>query len=307
VLSNATGSGLTLDASGYYFVANDSLEGFQLKKYNLQSYTIIGSFGTQGEVEVHEGGHALWIDDLVGDGTDIYLAGRRTVSATNDAAWYLERRDGASGALVTGFGTDGVLLVDEIAGAGDEGAFRAAIDGAALFVLGQSNGSWRVEKRALSDGALVSGFAASGVLALAVPGQTLAIHQGTLYLLGRGPGDSRLNAYDATNGDWLWTVASPMAEPEAIAIDDSGVYIGGGKDLAWHLERRELADGTLVWAQTDLRDRTPARLTTIELDGMHWIHGAGYQTHDDDQDWYVERRSIHDGFRYTHFPGFPLE
>ena len=306
MLNNATGAGLTLDASGYYLVANDNLEGFEMRKYD-HSHSIIGSFGTQGELAVHEGGHALWIDDLLGDGTDIYLVGRRTATATSDAAWYLERRAGATGALVGGFGASGALLVDQITGAGDEGAFRAAIDGAALFVLGQCDGSWRVEKRALSDGAPVPGFATGGVLKLTDPGQTLAIHQDTLYLLLRGPGDTRLQAHDASSGDWLWTVASPMAEPEAIAVDGSGVYIGGGKDQAWHLERRERAGGTLVWAQTGLRDRTPARLTTMELDGTHWIHAAGHQTHDGDQDWYVERRSIHDGFRYTHFPGYPLE
>ena len=82
--------------------------------------------------------------------------------------WRIEKRNLSDGALVVGFGTGGVVT-NNPSGRTDWAGF-IAIDSTYMYVTGYDespgagNEQWRIEKRNLSDGALVVGFGTGGVV-----------------------------------------------------------------------------------------------------------------------------------------------
>src|SRR6185369_3223646 len=103
-------------------------------------------------------------------------------------------------------------------------ALAVTTDGTHQFTAGMDYSifsyypSWRVEKRLLSDGSLVSGFGVGGAVKTPVP---------------------------ATFG-WL------AARPSCMVLVGSVVFIGGfgqinlAGDVGWRLECRSVTDGSLV-------------------------------------------------------------
>src|SRR3989344_888616 len=128
----------------------------------------------------------------------------------------------ASGSLVSGFGVSGVATSSS-PGADDDAATSISIDASAgfMYVAGYEFQSvddynWRIEKRNLGDGSLVSGFGVSGVATSSSPGAD----------------------YDVAY---------------SISIDASSgfMYVAGyefqsGSDYNWRIEKRNLGDGSLV-------------------------------------------------------------
>jgi hypothetical protein len=94
-----------------------------------------------------------------------------------------------------------------------------------------------------------------------------------------------------------------MDAPGAITAGSRGVFVGGTRDQAWHVEHYAL-DGTPVWSHTLRRDHTPAGAYAVLLDG-DWVYFAGTYHYTRYQDWVLERRWIADGYAHIENPGEP--
>jgi hypothetical protein len=128
--------------------------------------------------------------------------------------WRIEKRSLTDGSLVPGFGTGGVVTGDCTGIA--EGI---AIDSTAMYVVGYdftsgNNQEWRIEKRSLTNGSLVPGFGAGGVI----------------------------------TGNY----SSPWDMASGIAIDSTAMYVAGwdlsAGNMQWRTEKRSLTNGSLISA-----------------------------------------------------------
>ncbi len=160
-------------------------------------------------------GHTLDVSNLgdtpygvAVDATGVYTVGYDYTAGNQ--GWRIEKRDLTTGLVIWAQPSN--------PGAGDDYAKSVAVDATGLYVAGvdQSPGGsdtqWRIEKRDPATGALVPGFGVGGVV---------------VSNLSTGPDEAR-----------------------AITCDSTGIYIAG-IDYAvgnrqWHLEKRDLATGTLI-------------------------------------------------------------
>jgi prepilin-type N-terminal cleavage/methylation domain-containing protein len=199
-----------------------------VEKRNKTTGALITTFGNNGRLYVNPNTTDKWADyinKIVLDANNIYLIGQNAGSggSCRDACWYMEKRSITTGALVTAFDTDGILQIDPsnindaIAG--------AAVDASYLYLAGwQSAGSgctggcWRIEKRNITTGALISAFGSSGVIV-----------------------DNPTSTFDKLT---------------AIAIDSSYMYLGGYQNIlttapngnTWRYEKRNITTGALISA-----------------------------------------------------------
>lgn len=228
----------------------------------------------------------------------IYLAGYDAGGATTTPQWRVEKRKTTSGELCTAtvcgtqFGTAGVITED-VASSTDEKINAIAIDasGGFMYLAGHdsagsaSKRQWRIEKRSLSTGALVTAFDTDGILTEDTSG---------------GGTDADDDLY-------------------AIAIDVSGgnMYLGGSGGLSstnsnLRIEKRSLTSGALVTAfDTDgiiteeLSGSKPDGVTSIVLDtagGVAYFGGFdGTPGGAASNLWRVEKRSMTTGAVGTGF------
>ena len=161
------------------------------------------------------------------------LAGRD--NSPGDGQWRIETRNLGDGSLVWATTTNPTVDLDFATG--------VAIDATSsvMYVIGRSgaDAAWRIEKRTLSTGALVTAFGTAGV-------ETENLGSGT-------------------------------DVPNAIAIDTAGgdMYVVGqdstlgATDLRWRVEKRSLTDASFIWrsviAPRDTPGMTPARNRPFRL------------------------------------------
>lgn len=163
--------------------------------------------------------------------------------------------------------------------------YAIVIDKSYLYVIGvhnsthSSNWRWRMEKRRLTDGSLVSEFGDNGVITVAngehfFAPKNVAIRSEYLYLIGyesiyqmidaRWRIEKRLasdGALVTDFGDSGFVVSEQphgFKRPQAIALDAEYLYVAGNEDVfpdpnskyPFHyqsrIEKRKLTDGTLV-------------------------------------------------------------
>jgi len=157
-----------------------------------------------------------------------YIAGScgTDCGPTGGSAWRIEKRDKTTGALVTAFDGDGVVISDLITGT--DVAHAITSDSSYIYIAGYCDGeaacgggtdnAWRIEKRDKTTGALVTAF----------------------------DGDGIVISDPTTSND----------QARAITIDSSYIYIAGycGTDCgptggtAWYIEKRDKTTGALVTA-----------------------------------------------------------
>jgi hypothetical protein len=161
----------------------------------------------------------------------------------------VEKRSLTTGTLITGFGTSGVVISDP--STGFDYANSVSLDASALYIVGlyepgAGNTAWRVEKRNLTDGSLISTFGTAGAVTSNPSSgfdeaQAGVVDAGSLFLTG----------FDNSPGNWQWRIEKRNASdgsltgsfgtggvitsnpstgldlPKAIAVDASFVHIGG--------------------------------------------------------------------------------
>lgn len=270
------------DGTDLYLIGYDESPGagnfqWRIEKRSLATGALVGTFGTSGVIT----SNPSTADDspwgAVHDGTNLYVVGYDEANGAGNSQWRIEKRLLSTGALVAGFGTGGVLVAEF--STLDDQATAVVQDGTNLYVAGYDyspgagDWQWRVEKRTLASGALVTGFNTTGVkTSNPSAGDDEALHlvsDGTnLYVVGydevAGAGDPawRIEATAMSNGGAVGgfgTAGAVRGNPSAgadqalrAALIGGDLFVGGfdtvpgGGDSRWRLEKRSTTSGALV-------------------------------------------------------------
>ncbi len=153
----------------YLYVAGYDNNGngeWRIEKRSLATGASVTSFGVNGAVTSNP---TTSTNDqpvaMAADGTYLYVFGYDRNTAGGNYEWRIEKRSMLDGSLVNTFGTYGVVTSHPST---YDWPKSIVIDAAYLYVTGSTNvsgnGEWRIEKRKLSDGSLVTAFGAGGVI-----------------------------------------------------------------------------------------------------------------------------------------------
>jgi hypothetical protein len=233
------------------------------------------------------------------DSSGVYVVGFDNVPGNDE--WRIEKRSLTDGALLwaqTNNPSDG-----------DDRAFGVAVDSSGVYMVGfdssQGNGRWRIEKRSLTDGALLWAQTnnpsdgddwAAGV----------ALDSSGVYVVGfdNVPGNDewRIEKRSLTDGALLWAQTNNPSDnvdrPIGVAVDSSGIYVVGfdhsPDNDEWRIEKRSTADGAILWAQTNNPSNTGDEAIGVAVDssGMYVV---GYDTLFGPEQLRVEKRSLTNG------------
>lgn len=226
-----------------------------------------GAFDGDGVID----GPAGEAHDVAIDGDYMYVVGQDTDS------WRLEKRRLDDGRLCdvaacgTEFGTGGVAESDP----SSYSAWNVVVDSSAghLYVVGREDtggGDWRIEKRNVSDGALV----ATGIITNGWQDGVILVSDGAVGTQGGGVD---------------------------VAIDSTYMYIAGRTDSAdWRLEKRSKGTGVLIgnFGQNGVITINEGQdLRKILIDSTY-MYVAGK---DDSDLWRIEKRLLSNGSVDTSF------
>jgi hypothetical protein len=267
-------------------------------------------------------------------GGSLYIAGTSYSDPEGAGQWWIEKRNLTTGALITGFGTNGVVTENPSEYYDDIYAITA--DSTGLYLvgtdssLGTGNGQWRIEKRDLTDGSLIDDFGPGGVVT-ENPGvfndypYAVAFDSTGLYVAGfdftaEGSGEWRIEKRDLTDGSLIddfgidgIVIEDPSGEHEfiqSIALNNTGLYVTG-KDSSpgssqWRIEKRDLTDGSLI---DDFG--TGGFITENPSDGddspyaialnSSGLYVAGWDSSPGDARWRIEKRDLTTGEQITDF------
>jgi hypothetical protein len=126
-----------------------------------------------------------------------------------------------------------------------------------MYVVGDSTSTqnWRIEKRSLSDGSLVSGFGSGGVVTGATTSTTaraIAIDASNMYVAGSGSSTTewRIEKRSLSDGSLVFATTSERGTTDVIAygiaVDATSMYVAGdNQNNRWRIEKRSLLTGSL--------------------------------------------------------------
>jgi len=271
---------ITADNTYLYIAGHDTGEAqWRIEKRYKISGTLVTDFGTDGVVSINPSGSVDVARSIIADTNYLYIAGYD--SPGGDHQWRIEKRYIITGGLVSGFGIsiDGVVTSNPNAPSSDE-ANSIAADDDYLYIAGFDAGGtkqWRIEKRHIITGGLVSGFGIynTGVVTSNPSGgsdiaYSITVDGNYLYIAGydNQPGDNyqwRIEKYNKTTGILDETFGtsgvlttnpgdgtSLMDEAYFITVDGSYLYITGrdesqgASDDQWRIEKRDKTSGNLV-------------------------------------------------------------
>ncbi|RJQ31726.1 MAG: hypothetical protein C4562_04575 [Actinobacteria bacterium] len=189
-------------------------EYWRVEKRNASSGNLVSSFGTAGILTVNPSSTEDELINIAIGNNYLYLVGFD--NTLGNQQWRIEKRSLTDGSLINSFGTGGVVTSNP--SSSEDQAYSIALDGSAIYVLGldynNSDFQWRLEKRSLSTGSLVSSFGSSGVVTV-----------------------------NPSNGGEY---------PSVVILDSSGLYTAGGDDslggsnTQYRIEKRNLTTGNLI-------------------------------------------------------------
>ncbi len=238
--------------------------------------SLIPGFGTGGVVTSNPSARDDSPRAAIGDGSDLTIVGYDESPGVGNLQWRIEKRSMSSGNLVPAFGTGGVVTANP--STRNDQAYGVATDGTDLYVVGfdespgAGNWQWRIEKRSVLAGALVTGFGAGGVVASnpsAGADRALAVlvAGSDLYVAGTedlGSGDIqwRIERRSASTGALVAAfgtggvvTSNPSAREDlayALASDGTDLVVAGidespaAGDWQWRIEKISLASGSAV-------------------------------------------------------------
>lgn len=244
--------GMAIDESGVYACGSDNSPGnlqCRIEKRNPGDGSLIWTQTANPSTSNDE----IWA--LALDETAVYAAGYD--SSPGNQQWRIEKRNLSTGALVAAFGSSGVVTTNP--SSGHDQIRTIAIDETGIYVggydLSPGNAQWRIEKRDLTTGALISTFGTGGVITLN-PGSgsdgvsKLVVDEDGLYVSGyeTTPGNMqwRLEHRDPTTGAVIWTQLNNPSSlddaPADVATDTGFIYICGRDQTPgnnqWRIEKR---------------------------------------------------------------------
>jgi predicted esterase YcpF (UPF0227 family) len=291
---------------------------------------LVSAFGPGGVATSNPGTGSDYAHAIAIDTAAMYVVGWD--ESPGNLQWRIEKRSLTDGSLVSGFGTGGVVTSNS--STGNDKAYAIAIDSTAMYVVGcdygPGNNQWRIEKRSLTDGSLVSGFGTGGVVANNPStgsdyANAIAIDSTAMYVVGydSSPGNEqwRIEKRSLTDGsldigfdtDGVVTNNPSVAHEQAcgIAIDSTAMYVVGHDsspgNSQWRIEKRSLTDGSLdtgfdtdgVVTSNPSTDTDVAYDIAIDASAMYVV-GYDYSPGDNLQ-WRIEKRSLTDGSLDTGF------
>jgi hypothetical protein len=248
------------------------------------------------------------------------------------ATWRIEKRNAATGALDTGFGTDGIITysIDSLMSTWHE-AWTIAFDSTYLYIGGGEYGGdydqnyyARIEKRLKTDGSLVTTFDTNGYLVYdsvttyANIVKSIAINSEYIYTGGFAYGASdyerKLDRIGISTGvvSTGWSPGftdSGNDEFLSIALDsNSNIFLGGyvtdgSSCKQWQLEKRNIDTGSLDTdfgsggvVQSNFVTTTRNKINSIAVDS-EYLYSAGYEDVDGESitRWRLEKRNIDTG------------
>ncbi len=314
-----------LDTSFLYVAGWDRSVGnvqWRIEKLNLSDGSAATGFGTGGTVTSNPSSGSDYAYAMAIDAAFLYVAGTDWSPGNNQ--WRIEKRLLSNGSLDPGFGSGGSVTSNP--SGGDDAPMAIAVDSEFMYVAGRDlqpvNHRFRIEKRRLSDGSLVSGFGSGGVVTSNPTvnndyANAISIDSEFMYVLGR----------DVTGTNWQWRYEKRMLSdgslaagfgtggvvstsgatddrPYAMAIDSVFLYAAGCDsgpgDYRWRIEKRNLSDGSLAagFGDDGVLCSDPSagddRIYGIVLQSGR-IHAAGYDSVPGDLRWRIESRFASDG------------
>jgi hypothetical protein len=241
-------------------------------------FRFIGNFDAQDPRNIVSN-HSANDDRLIESVIDpingfMYAAGHSTT-------WIIEKRRLRDGALETSFGTNGILTVS-ITGStlATVGGLALNLQEGALYIagddnsLGAANAQWRIEKRNMDTGALISGFGTGGVVTTNPTAGNDSVNE---IIIDNITGHLIAGGYDSSSGNGWWIekrtlstgaldtgfgtngiiTYNPSGRPEmvsAMAVDEGGGYFyvtgvdDGSGNTRWRVEKRRINTGALCTA-----------------------------------------------------------
>ncbi len=324
---------IAVDASSLYVTGyeDDDTGVWRTHKYDITSGALVTAFDGDGiatstlAAAGDERPQAIKVDSDY-----LYVAGYDNIQG--NAEWRIEKRNKTTGALCASgvectagaFGVGGVATTNP--SANSDRAYALAIDDTYMYVAGHdgvlsaTDGQWRIEKRNLSDGALVGAFGASGVIqdnptTADIDWVTnIIIHDTYLYLSGFIDDDAgvwRIEKRDKTTGATTTEFSSngvALSEdggddrPNALVLADGYLYAGGygtaPGDNQWLIEKWSTSTGLRVNDDFGANDCTDTRDIDITGDNRNaWViqtqdesatFGSTYYPYDNDFDAVLE-------------------
>jgi hypothetical protein len=294
----------------------------------VASGSLLPGFGTDGVVTVNPSLYDEAPADVLVAGGALYVVGG---DQSVGPQWRIEKRNLSTGALVPSFGTGGVLTSNPSSGY-DE-ATAAVSDGTNLYIVGYDmvpsfgDYEWRIEKRLLSTGGLVTAFGTNGVVMVNPSASTdipwAVVDDGTsLYVVGYdyGTGDAQwrvekrsmsTGALVATFGTGGVVVSESGGRPTSAVVQGTSLFVVGSVNMAhgyeWRIEKRSLETGALatefgaggVVGAAPPADGQPNAVST---DGTNlYVAGYGGDHASMDWQWNVEKLDASTGALVTAF------
>lgn len=194
---SGTPFGVTIAGPSLYVVGGDfggtgGTGRIRIECRALATGALVPAFGSGGVVVSDPSLGPDTARAVASDATALYVAGEDEVPGGGDARWRVEKRSLGNGALIGAFGASGVVTSNP--SSGWDWIAGILLDSTDLFVFGldytgSTGGQWRIEKRSLTTGALVSGFGIGGVVSsdpsTAYDVGVGGVHDGTfLYVAG---------------------------------------------------------------------------------------------------------------------------
>lgn len=202
-----------------------------------------GAFDTDGVIQTNPSTNADRVYALAIDDSYIYVAGDDSSVSSANSQWRIEKRDIATGALVTAFDTDGIIQVNPNTVL--DWVTDLLVDDTHLYLSGfisSTAGTWRIEKRDKTSGALVTTFGGEGV-SLAEDGgddrpNAIGLSTDALFIAGYGtaPGDNQWLIEKRATSTGLRTNDSFGAND---CTGTRNIDITGGNRDAWTIQSED--------------------------------------------------------------------
>ncbi|XOU94464.1 MAG: DUF2341 domain-containing protein [Candidatus Kerfeldbacteria bacterium] len=307
---------LDKDNNNFYIVGRESVgDDWRLERRNMDTGSIDWPDNPSGVVRMGYGNATDGIDLKI-DSENIYITG-----VDDSDNWRIEKRSKNNGNLVTNFGTDGFIISTD-----GNNAKKILIDDTYMWVVGQDdNLHWRIEKRLLSNGDLVTTFGNAGIFTGSSTNPDsgniydVTIDGDNIYIVGKTTDNNWLTAKLDINSGILdedfgvdgyveTSYASAVNFIYGIEVSGDDIIIAGslgdGLDNDWHYEIRNKNTGIINeivvnngW-QNGLIDSVNGSLVW-GMDGdddYMYIFG-----NDDSGNWRIERRWKSTGTLDNHY------
>ena len=283
------------DATGVYAVGQDFSPGAVNPQWRYEKWDLNGvsqwvqTINPTSNFDLPYGGTAI-------DVTGLYAVGGSQPSVTNDQ-WYMQKRNLTTGAVIW-------TQTSNPTGASDY-CLGVDVDGSGVYVAGieqslpGSKHKWRIEKRSLTTGALITAFDGDGIISINFsadgeqPSGGVATDGTGVFVAGYDQSIStsdhqwRIIKFNATTGAQIWNITRNLSgsadQPTSIAVDATGVYVGGrtyGSGAQdWTIEKYNLATGALIWSQVLTNVGAPEDMvsdgSTLYISGSDVYNGGG--------------------------------